>query len=319
MLPACLLALIAGYADTVGFLRYEAFAGLMTGNTILLGIEVARGQWRDAGFHAAIMAAFLAGVILSRVILRLGIEAWVALCIAAVLLVICGLLDKTLAALVLPLAMGMQNSAANRFNGVALNTVFITGNIQKVGEGLLAWIWPSNDPKAPKSDGFAIFGLVWLAYAVGRRARRRGKQFDVAPAARAGGAAAIHHVPLGDASGRGVNRGPGPHTLGPGRLRLLTHSVEEMGRLLEDALAEVIDDLLAFAQRHLGGVLDRRRAVGTHEAVLAALAVDHLRDRTCDLELAALRIGLRLDQEAVVLDAAGGGGRFDRGGLAEAE
>lgn len=122
MLPACLLALIAGYADTVGFLRYEAFAGLMTGNTILLGIEVSRGQWSDAGFHAAIMAAFLLGVVLSRVVLRLNYPAWVALCAAAVLLVVCGFLGKTQAALVLPLAMGMQNSAANRFDGVALNT-----------------------------------------------------------------------------------------------------------------------------------------------------------------------------------------------------
>ncbi len=166
MWPACLLALIAGYADTVGFLRYEAFAGLMTGNTILLGIEVSRGLWRDALFHAAIMASFLTGVVLSRVVLRLGHPAWVALCAAAVLLVICGFVDNRAAALVLPLAMGMQNSAANRFNGVALNTVFITGNIQKVGEGLIAWAWPSHDPQA-KSDGLAIFAFVWFAYALG--------------------------------------------------------------------------------------------------------------------------------------------------------
>ena len=53
------------------------------------------------------------------------------------------------------------------FNGVALNTVFITGNIQKIGEGLLAWAWPHKDPKAPKSEGLAIFALVWIAYAVG--------------------------------------------------------------------------------------------------------------------------------------------------------
>lgn len=166
MLPACLLALIAGYADTVGYLRYEAFAGLMTGNTIFLGVELAHGKWGEALFHAAIIAAFLIGVIASRVVLRFGIEAWVALCVAAVLLVICGFVEKRAAALVLPLAMGMQNSAANRFNGVALNTVFITGNIQKIGEGLLAWLWPSRDPKA-KSDGLAIFAFVWFAYAFG--------------------------------------------------------------------------------------------------------------------------------------------------------
>jgi uncharacterized membrane protein YoaK (UPF0700 family) len=36
MVQAILLALIAGYADTVGYIRFKAFAGLMTGNTIFL-------------------------------------------------------------------------------------------------------------------------------------------------------------------------------------------------------------------------------------------------------------------------------------------
>ena len=167
MIRACLLAFIAGYADTVGFLRFDAFAGLMTGNTILLGIELARQEWGDAGFHAAIIFIFLVGVILSRLILRARWPVWSALSMAALLLVLCSFVEKGLAALVLPLAMGMQNSAANRFNGVALNTVFITGNIQKIGEGLLAWAWPSRDAKAPASEGVAIFALVWLSYAVG--------------------------------------------------------------------------------------------------------------------------------------------------------
>ena len=165
MIQACLLAMIAGYADTVGFIRYEAFAGLMTGNTILVGIEVATTQGARAGFHAGIMGVFLVGVMLAQALLRVGTPVWAALCVAATLLVLCGLVEKSTAALILPLAMGLQNSAANRFNGVALNTVFITGNIQKVGEGLLAWIWPSSDANA--QPGFAIFGLVWFAYAVG--------------------------------------------------------------------------------------------------------------------------------------------------------
>lgn len=166
MIQACLLALIAGYTDTVGFLRYEAFAGLMTGNTILFGIEIATGQFGRAGFHAAIMAMFLVGVTFAQALLRLKVPVWAALTGASMLLVMCGLLDKLTASLVLPLAMGLQNSAANRFNGVALNTVFITGNIQKVGEGLVAWAWPNPDAKA-KADGFAIFGLVWFGYGCG--------------------------------------------------------------------------------------------------------------------------------------------------------
>ena len=139
MLPACLLALVAGYADTVGYLRYDAFAGLMTGNTILLGIDVANGRAQSAAFHGGIIAVFLAGVIASRVLLQLA--AWLALTVAAILLVVCSFIGRFWAAMLLAFAMGMKNSAANRFNGVALNTVFITGNLQKLGEGLTHWLW----------------------------------------------------------------------------------------------------------------------------------------------------------------------------------
>lgn len=166
-MQATLLALVAGYADTVGFLRFEAFAGLMTGNTILLGIEIATAKWASTGYHFTIMGAFLVGVALAQVLVRLGALPWVSLSGTSALLVLCGFLDKLPASLVLPLAMGLQNSAANRFNGVALNTVFITGNIQKVGEGLIAWAWPSKEGRSRSGDGFAIYGLVWIAYAVG--------------------------------------------------------------------------------------------------------------------------------------------------------
>jgi len=95
------------------------------------------------------------------------VPIWITLCGVAALLVLCGFLQRTASALLLPLAMGLQNSAVNRFNGVALNTVFITGNVQKVGEGLISAIWPSKDPHAPRGNGFAIYGFVWIAYAVG--------------------------------------------------------------------------------------------------------------------------------------------------------
>ena len=57
------------------------------------------------------------------------------------------------AAMLLAFAMGMQNSAANRFNGVALNSVFITGNLQKLGEGLTHWLWRiCGHPRALQSS-----------------------------------------------------------------------------------------------------------------------------------------------------------------------
>ncbi|HJT05497.1 MAG TPA: YoaK family protein [Stellaceae bacterium] len=167
MPQACVLAVIAGYADTVGFLRFDAFAGLMTGNTILLGISLANAQLVRAAVYGAIIGTFLAGVLLSRALLQLGAAQWMALTVTSALHVACGFLGRRLAALLLALAMGMQNAAATRFGGVSLNTVFITGNLQKLGEGLVAWLWHRRSRAAPPSDGVAIFGLVWLSYALG--------------------------------------------------------------------------------------------------------------------------------------------------------
>jgi len=161
------LAVIAGYADTIGFLRFDAFAGLMTGNTILLGIGLASAHLLRAAFYGTIIAAFLGGVLLSRALLQLGAAPWVALTLTAVLHVVCSFVDRSWAAPLLALAMGMQNAAATRFGGVSLNTVFITGNLQKLGEGLVAWLWTRRAPSTVASDGVAIFALVWLSYALG--------------------------------------------------------------------------------------------------------------------------------------------------------
>jgi uncharacterized membrane protein YoaK (UPF0700 family) len=167
MPQACVLAVIAGYADTIGFLRFDAFAGLMTGNTILLGISLASAQLLRAAVYGAIIGAFLAGVLLSRALLQLGAAQWMALTVASALHVACGFLGQRPAALLLALAMGVQNAAATRFGGVSLNTVFITGNLQKLGEGLVAWLWHRRSQSAPPSDGVAIFAMVWLSYALG--------------------------------------------------------------------------------------------------------------------------------------------------------
>jgi uncharacterized membrane protein YoaK (UPF0700 family) len=166
MLQASALAIIAGYADTVGYLHFGAFAGLMTGNTILLGIEIATGQFALAAFHILIIAAFLMGVMLSRAAMGLGWRPWLSLSFAGVLLAVSSFIEKDLGAILLALAMGTQNSAANRFGGVALNTVFITGNLQKLGEELVALVTRSREERKAGS-GAGIYALVWISYAAG--------------------------------------------------------------------------------------------------------------------------------------------------------
>ena len=59
---ATVLSVVAGYADAVGFMTFGAFAGAMTGNTVLLGIAVAGANFEDALRSAIVIASFLVGV-----------------------------------------------------------------------------------------------------------------------------------------------------------------------------------------------------------------------------------------------------------------
>ena len=127
MIRVTLLAIIAGYADTIGYLHLNAFAGLMTGNTIFMGIELATSKYSQAASHAVIILMFLIGVILGRLMIRMGAKVWLALTFTSILLVICSFAGTFWGALLLALGMGIQNSAANRFAGITLIMFLLRG------------------------------------------------------------------------------------------------------------------------------------------------------------------------------------------------
>jgi len=162
---ACLLAIVAGYADAVGFLVFNAFAGAMTGNTVLLGIALAGNQLAAAAESAGIIAAFVVGVAASA-LLRRYVPLAALLGLEAAAIVAAALIMPLAAAPVLAFAMGLQNAAMTHFAGTSLNTVFLTGNLQKLVESLL-------DRDAPRaratSEGTAVALLsrMWVTYLAG--------------------------------------------------------------------------------------------------------------------------------------------------------
>lgn len=160
---ACLLAMVGGYADAVGFLTFNAFAGAMTGNTVLLGIALAGSRLADALQSAGIIAAFLAGVAASAVLRR-----WVSLAGLVVLemtaILVAAIVAPRAAAHFLALAMGLQNAAMTHFAGTSLNTVFLTGNLQKLVQDLL------RRERRESTAGRTTIALIvqfWLAYLAG--------------------------------------------------------------------------------------------------------------------------------------------------------
>jgi uncharacterized membrane protein YoaK (UPF0700 family) len=166
MLPACVLAVVAGYADAVVFLRLGLFAGLMTGNTVLMGIALFSGlPWRALG-HLLVILSFFVGVMGSRVARRLGLRPAVPLVYTVLMLVVAGFAADSWAGPLLASGMGAQNAAMNRFGGINLNTVYLTGNMQHLSENFVAFVWHGNEAP-PAVAALAIPAAVWVCYGSG--------------------------------------------------------------------------------------------------------------------------------------------------------
>ncbi len=160
---ACLLALVGGYADAVGFLTFGAFAGAMTGNTVLLGIALASNKLADAVQSAGIIAAFLVGVTASVLLRRITSVAGV-LCLEMAAIVVAALVPPLAAALILALAMGLQNAAMTHFAGTSINTVFLTGNLQTLVRTAFDG---RTQNRAAERETMLLVGTFWLTYLAG--------------------------------------------------------------------------------------------------------------------------------------------------------
>ncbi|HEX3861243.1 MAG TPA: YoaK family protein [Stellaceae bacterium] len=164
MLLAALLAAIAGYVDAICYLRLGgAFAANMTGNLVRMGITTAEGNWLEAAWCASVLAAFLAGVLLARLVFQAHSSPRLALMIEAGMVATAG--TGILGDVAIPLlaaAMAMQNEAVSH-GVVAINVAFITGDLQKLGEQLVA----ETVPEQNRAGGKRIILTVLISYAAG--------------------------------------------------------------------------------------------------------------------------------------------------------
>lgn len=175
-LAATGLAGTAGWVDAVAYTGLHAFVANMTGAVVILGLSSTELDAAGMARQGLPILAFLGGVVLSRRLRRL--RQGPAPCYAAAALAVLASIGIEGAGqpevCLLAMAMGMQNAAATVFGGVGLNTVFLTGNVQRLGETLA-------DPAKPgvsRSFAAGLLPAVLLTYAAGA----------------AGGGLAVHHL-----------------------------------------------------------------------------------------------------------------------------
>ncbi len=149
----------------MAYLGLHAFVANMTGAVVVLGLSAADGDGGGMARQGLTVLSFFAGVVLSRLLRRLGHGPAPSYALAALAVGACMAIPGTGQAEVcaLAVAMGLQNAAMTVFGGAGLNTVFLTGNLQRLGETLA-------DPAKPGPQRRFVLGLlpsVLLAYAMG--------------------------------------------------------------------------------------------------------------------------------------------------------
>lgn len=177
---ALLLAALAGYVDSLGFLHLGGvFVSFMSGNTTRLAVNLAEGRWGAAIEVAAVLVLFVMGAMIGALIAgRQGPRSRSrVLALEAALLagaaVAAGAGAAPVAVGLMVLAMAVENSVFLRDGEVGVSLTYMTGTLVKAGHAMAAAL-RGGEPFAFRPylvlwaglGGGAVFGAL-VYHAVG--------------------------------------------------------------------------------------------------------------------------------------------------------
>lgn len=168
---ALLLAFVGGYLDAYTWIIHGVMANAQTANLVLLWVHGSAGNWDDALHFVPPIFAFAVGILLVtwlRGVIGQRISAISSL-LDILLLVTIGILHNRLPDLAGTLGISfvaaMQTTAFTKVEGVAYNSVMITGNMRQAIEGVLMALSGGGPPGPLRRSG--IFATLCVGFGMG--------------------------------------------------------------------------------------------------------------------------------------------------------
>jgi uncharacterized membrane protein YoaK (UPF0700 family) len=177
------LAFVGGYADASSYLLARTFTGHLTGNCILAAVSVAGRDWYVALDRLLAVILFLAGILLSLTINRFAparlrqSPLTFAMLLEVLLFLSAGLLLMNGATpewfiVCMCLALGIQNGALNKTNGISVHSTYMTGMVttlmQKSFDRFLLKPGPKEEiSNRPAPLGIQILASMWSSFIFG--------------------------------------------------------------------------------------------------------------------------------------------------------
>ena len=174
MILGVVLTLAGGFQDAYSYnCRGQVFANAQTGNIVLLGQNIASGNFQNALHYLFPLLAFLAGVYLSEWVRELCKSFqklhWrqIVLAFEIVMLAIAGLLPQSLnvvSNVLMSFACAMQVDSFRKFRGIPCATTMCIGNMRS-GTELLCRYHITKDTELKRKSLHYYF--IILVFAIG--------------------------------------------------------------------------------------------------------------------------------------------------------
>ena len=172
------LIFVAGFLGAFTYvLRGGVFCNAQTGNVVLLGMELGKGDWSGALYYLIPISAYILGAVVSELLPnpikhRLAVR-WDTLLIAVEMLVIVmlGFVPESAPVQISQVAVNfiasMQYNTFRQAEGVAVATTFVTNHIRQVGVGLAMEWRHRHDAEKPHRRKFLTHLGMLLFFAAG--------------------------------------------------------------------------------------------------------------------------------------------------------
>lgn len=178
------LASVAGFLDAISLARItHTFVAFQTGNLVLVGLDVGRGNWSDVAPPALAIVAFLAGSALVPTVVRsaagvrrvavvrlLGTTIGLLLVEAVLVAIVCGVgpgdapgrVLRSVCTVLSGVAMAFQTPVVRTVDGIAVSSTFSTGMLTRLGQAFGAL--PDATRRARESAVARVLGATVLAF-----------------------------------------------------------------------------------------------------------------------------------------------------------
>jgi uncharacterized membrane protein YoaK (UPF0700 family) len=166
------LAFIGGYADASSYLLARTFTGHLTGNCVLAAVSAAGKDWYLTLDRLLAVIVFLGGILVSLILNRfacarlkqssLGIAMFIEVLLFLSASHFLSNRANELFIVCMCLALGIQNGALNRTNGISVHSTFMTGMVTTLMHKSFDHLSSKGSPKEDSSKQSARLAVQVL-------------------------------------------------------------------------------------------------------------------------------------------------------------